>query len=277
MFVIKLILVIICATNSFGEITNEENDVEEYMEERILGGKLSKISKYPYTVAVFVDGHLTGAGALLNNQWVIGGGFSVSEADSADNVTVRVASNAAFKGGLEKKLKRLVIHPKQRGYDHDMALLQLKTPLKRNMRNARSIQLATKLPKSGEKTLFTGYGSRQNESTPGIQLVFDGLLKEIRLPYMTYKECAHYYNTTLAFTKNNFCAKTEYLSSPYARDFGGPLVYKKKLIGLFAGAPRCSGVIKPAVFCDVTVEHKWIKSTINKYSHGQNSEIAEYE
>nr|AEI25516.1 trypsin-like serine protein [Nilaparvata lugens] len=274
MFVIKVILVIICATVTFGETINGD---EGYTAERIIGGKLSKISKYPYTVAVYVDGYLNGAGAILNNQWVIGSGFSVSTADSAANVTVRVASSGAYKGGLVKQVKRFVVHPKLRGWDHDMALLQLKTPLRRNTRNAKSIQLGSHLPKSGQKTIFTGYGSRQNESTPGIELVFDGLFKEIELPYMPYKECVKYHNATLFFTKNNFCTKTEYLSSPYARDFGGPLVYKKKLIGLFAGAPRCSGVIKPAVYADVTREHKWIKSTIKKYSHLQNLEIAEYE
>lgn len=49
-------------------------------------------------------------------------------------------------------------------------------------------------------------------------------------------------------------------------DWGGPLVYKNKLIGIFAGSIGCASTTYPPVYTDVTQFKNWISKTIKDNS-----------
>ncbi|RZF46628.1 hypothetical protein LSTR_LSTR002960 [Laodelphax striatellus] len=244
----------------------EENLINEDLQERISGGKNVSIHKYPFMASVLVNGTLKGGASILNKKWLITGAFPTSSAEHESQLTVRVGSSSSYEGGQLCQVKKIVRHPKQRGYDNDVALLRLERPLKFDPHHVRPIKIGAKPPRTNAKVLFTSFGWYKDNSTTkdSSQSNAMGVLKETHFKFLAFKDCAPYYLENLTFSKRCFCTQTTNATSVEAKDFGSPLVYGKKVIGHFSGKP--CGKPKPAVFVDITKLKAWIYQTMRKYS-----------
>ncbi|XP_022186382.2 trypsin-7 [Nilaparvata lugens] len=249
----------------------EENEINEGFEDlqsRISGGKNAAITKYPFMASVLVNGTLKGGASILNRKWLITGAFPTKFATEVSQLTVRVGSKSSFAGGKLCQAKRIVRHPKQRGYDYDVALIRLERPLSFS-RHIRPIKMADKPPRSNTRVVFTSFGWNDDNTTTAtnkdsLQSNGVGVLKETHFKFLEFKDCEPYYFDSLSFTKRCFCTQKSNRTSPESKDFGSPLVYGGKVLGHFSGVP--CGKPRPAVFVDITKIKSWIFQTMKKYS-----------
>ncbi|RZF46627.1 hypothetical protein LSTR_LSTR002959 [Laodelphax striatellus] len=246
----------------------EEINILEDAQARLSGGRNATITKYPFMASILVNNSLTGGGIILNKKWLVIGAYSASFADQPSDMLVRVGSASSFRGGFTSKAKRIVKHPQASGYRHDLALVQLQRTLPFS-KHIRPIKIGARRPRTGATVLFTAFGDDHQHHHPhqiSDQVNHEhhepgfGVLKETHFKFLEYKKCKEYYFHLLQFTKFSFCTEISNTTAPESKDFGSPLIYGKKAIGVFSGQWHD----KPAVFVDLTQEKSWILKTIKK-------------
>ncbi|XP_075223858.1 trypsin-like [Lycorma delicatula] len=217
-------------------------------------------------LSVLINDVLKGAATLLNQNWAITAAVNVfiifftvflylNTSTTSDQVTIRSASNNAFSGGNTTTLKEIVFHPNYGGlWKDDLALIKLATPANFS-EGVKSISIAKSLPKQGTNAVVVGWGPKSYFSTT------DGILREAVVPVMNYETCKQKYYPIFLFTDTSFCTAKDNVG-PCPHDFGDPLVYKNKVIGIFSGSFDCGSTTYPAVYADVTQYNKWINKVI---------------
>ncbi|XP_022186389.2 granzyme M [Nilaparvata lugens] len=245
----------------------EENEILEDSQTRLSGGRNATITKFPFMASILVNNSLTGGGAILNRRWLVTGAYAASFADEASDILVRVGSASSFRGGFTSRAKRIVKHPQASGYRHDFALIQLETSLPPFSRHIRPIKIGDRTPRNGARVLFAAFGNDHPHHHPHQESNHDhhhepgfGVLKETHFKFLESKKCKNHYFTILSFTKFSFCTEASNTTAPESKDFGSPLIYGKKAIGVFSGQWHD----KPAVFVDLTKEKSFILKTIKK-------------
>ncbi|EDV35249.1 uncharacterized protein Dana_GF22292 [Drosophila ananassae] len=100
---------------------------------RILGGEDAVQGEFPWSVSVrYLKAHAC-SGSLISDSYILTAAHCVSNVGttpvSTSDVQVRVGSINQFAGGSIVSVKRILIHPSYGNFLHDIALIELNSPL----------------------------------------------------------------------------------------------------------------------------------------------------
>ncbi|XP_075221428.1 chymotrypsin-1-like [Lycorma delicatula] len=244
--------------NSAGKLSNSPDELNERYITGIFGGKNVTIDKVKYIGFMLKDDHPVGTVVILRKNWLLTVAYNLYMSLERDSYFI-VGSNTFKEGGIKVYPKKFFVHANYTGkWDYDIGLVKLKESLKFS-RKIKSVSISSKLPSVGSETIFSGYG--YTNETRG------GYLQQIKVPYLDYKGCLPHFNVSYLpdFTKHNFCTLKEG-GGPCTYDWGGPLVYKKKLIGIFTATYGCGTTRYPPVYTDIIQFKDWISKTIKENS-----------
>ncbi|XP_075222839.1 chymotrypsin-2-like [Lycorma delicatula] len=242
--------------NSAGKLNSLPDELNQHYITGVYGGKNVTIDKVKYIGFMFSEDSSVGAVVILNKNWLLTVAYNLLGFQERDTYFI-VGSNTFNESGIKVYPKKFFIHANYTGnWDYDIGLIKLKESLKFSVK-IKSISISSKLPSVGSETIFSGYG--YTNGTKG------GYLQQAGVPYLDYKGCLAHYSYTPDFTKYSFCTLKNGVG-PCVYDWGGPLVYKNKLIGIFAGSIGCASTTYPPVYTDVTQFKNWISKTIKDNS-----------
>ncbi|KAG8310687.1 Suppressor of tumorigenicity 14 protein [Homalodisca vitripennis] len=218
----------------------------------IINGKKASIKKFPYMVALIIDGSLQGSGVILNSHWILTTAFNVAWVPS-DEIEFRAGSTNYEQGGQTLTAEKVVVHENYTGsWDYDIAVVKLNKPIKLG-KKAKPIKLGKKDLKGKTKVVASGWGPASEYGNPSPNLLSG------ELTVLDWNTCDETYPYDL--TSRLMCTSDTNVA-PCGVDFGDPIVYKKAVYGLYAGGYGC--LTEPALFTDVVNLSKWVKSAIKQ-------------
>uniref|UniRef100_A0A8C5MR10 Coagulation factor X n=1 Tax=Leptobrachium leishanense TaxID=445787 RepID=A0A8C5MR10_9ANUR len=205
------------------------------------------------------------SGSLISNRWVLSAAHCF-EAVNPHHVTV--GDYDKFRRDQDEQkiaVLKFFSHPHYfaEHYDHDIALLYLRSPVIFN-EYARPICLPTPslgrlLTQEGEIGQVSGWGATRYMGPSS------RFLLRVRLPIVKQEDCIA--STAKMFTGNMFCAgyRTEVKDSCQG-DSGGPfaVAYRQTwyLVGVVSWGEKCASEGKFGVYTRVANYIPWIKETI---------------
>ncbi|KAM8953168.1 venom prothrombin activator porpharin-D-like [Pelodytes ibericus] len=233
---------------------------------RIVGGMRCELGHCPWQVLIHASrGFDFCSGSLISNRWVLSAAHCF-EGINPHHVTI--GDYDKLRRDLdEQKIAVLEVfsHPHYLGehYDHDIALLYLRSPVVFND-NARPICLPTPglgrlLTQEGEIGQVSGWGATRHMGRSS------RFLLRVRLPIVNQEVCMA--STEKVLTGNMFCAgyKTEARDSCKG-DSGGPFAISYRhtwyLVGVVSWGEGCAAEGKYGVYTRVANYIPWIKDTI---------------
>ncbi|RXN19610.1 F-box LRR-repeat 13 isoform X2 [Labeo rohita] len=161
---------------------------------------------------------------------------------------------------ITRTVNNIIAHPtyNRNGYDNDIALLHLSSPVTFND-YIQPVCLAAQNSNfpSGTKGWVTGWG----QIGVGIFLPPPGILQEVEVEVYDNNRCNN--RCRGAITNNMICAGTQQGGrGPWRGDSGGPLVHKKSSQWVQSGVVNwsegCAQPDIPAVYARVSVYQQWI-------------------
>ncbi|KAK7922483.1 hypothetical protein WMY93_009385 [Mugilogobius chulae] len=249
---------------------------------RIVGGLLVSEGEIPWQVALIAhpSGHLFCGGSILSSRWVVTAAHCIVEAHGP--FIVRVGELDLFaKEGTEQdhEVLELRIHPRYNSsvslYDHDIALLYLKTPISFSS-TVRPIcvgpyAFAGPLPGAEVLCLCTRQESLVQRASPATVSGWgrtrflgsmSGVLQQVEVPFTDRTQCKE--SSSARITPYMFCAG--YLSEAKDAcqgDSGGPHANLQQdtwfLTGIVSWGEECAKEGKYGVYTRVSLYYSWIK------------------
>ncbi|KAH8419425.1 hypothetical protein KR222_011479, partial [Zaprionus bogoriensis] len=222
---------------------------------RIIGGINENVARSPWQVSLQWKGRHICGGAIYSLTLVLTAAHCVVN-KTANCMQVHVGSSYPYRGGSFHSVNAHFAHEKysQKRLTHDIAVIQLATPLKLTYR-VQPIKLATEAPPPGSKVWVSGFGLT-NLSQPSARL----LGAEVQI--VQQKSCIAVYNSR-KITEVALCAYADDKDACRG-DSGGPLVYKRTLVGLVSWGKGCARRNHPGVYSNVSVLRPWVLNTTQK-------------
>uniref|UniRef100_A0A8C5MR58 Uncharacterized protein n=1 Tax=Leptobrachium leishanense TaxID=445787 RepID=A0A8C5MR58_9ANUR len=249
--------------------TNDTKTMRELEEDRQrqTGFVFNSLSPLPWFQVLIRShrGYEICSGSLISNRWVLSAAHCF-EAVNPHHVTV--GDYDKFRRDQDEQkiaVLKFFSHPHYfaEHYDHDIALLYLRSPVIFN-EYARPICLPTPslgrlLTQEGEIGQVSGWGATRYMGPSS------RFLLRVRLPIVKQEDCIA--STAKMFTGNMFCAgyRTEVKDSCQG-DSGGPfaVAYRQTwyLVGVVSWGEKCASEGKFGVYTRVANYIPWIKETI---------------
>ena len=238
---------------------------------RIIGGAESAPNTYSWIVSLRESGgHICGA-SLVARKWVMTAAHCVEEG-GASGLSVVVGeynTQKEDKGEQERKISRIIIHPKRQNNsnDHDIALLELESEVTSKAITPISSIIMNEV-KTGTALTVLGWG---NKSTTGED--FPNKLHEVQVPVVSNKECSASYSGGI--TENMVCAGLEKGGKDSCQgDSGGPLVYQRDgqwhQVGIVSFGEGCAQPNFPGVYARVEKYTDWITKQVSGITNPTN-------
>lgn len=247
---------------------------------RIVGGKVSSHGSWPWVVAISYNNKRRGSylfnGALIKPGWVL---TVANVLPGASKLQVVLGEfNRERMDGTETsmRVKRVVKHPlydvTRSGFAHNIALLELETPVKLNDHIRMACVPKRKRDKILESPLqygtVAGWGSTKPISIGERTGPLSAKLRQVTVPIIPDKECKQ--ATIYSYRKEDtLCAGFKRKpKDPCFGDIGSPLVMQNPrsgrwtVIGLFGWSEGCGQPRKYAYYTRVSKYRKWINSVV---------------
>lgn len=225
---------------------------------KIVGGEPAYIEDVPYQVSLrrlfqndttttFVHtcgGIIVAPSTILTAAHCIYGREQVS-------FQIRAGSDLKSQGGQIVNVTKKILHPdyQHSGFYNDIAILRLEHRLEMNSK-VQMIQIAPRGLRVPDHfpLLVSGWGTLnwQGSSPERLQKVY--------VPAVSNEECAKVYSNERA---HKICAGEEGKDSCQG-DSGGPLVYRKMLVGIVSSGFRCAAAGYPGLYTRVSEFFDWI-------------------
>lgn len=239
---------------------------------RIVGGRFAQPGAWPWHVAIKSCQNCTTlpfcGGTLINNQWIVTAAHCVQNWLPTELYVILGDTNLRRKDSHEiiVGVKSIFVHNNyaiNAAYDNDVALLQLKSPVKFTT-HVRPACLADAQPRllAGTNCTVTGFGrtSENGQKSPR--------LMQAVVPIKSTADCKKVLGQSV--TSNMFCAGYAQGRIDSCRgDSGGPLVCQGsdgswRLTGIVSWGRGCARKNQYGVYADVQVLRGWIQTTISK-------------
>uniref|UniRef100_A0A182WL51 Peptidase S1 domain-containing protein n=1 Tax=Anopheles minimus TaxID=112268 RepID=A0A182WL51_9DIPT len=223
---------------------------------RQIGGKDASVINYPFMAAISLARTLMGNGAIIQSRWILTSASAVYfTQDSLYDVQVGADT---FKGtGNWYEVLRIYRHSEYIGWDHNIALIQLKGHIKYTS-VVQPIDLAVTDTDFLEAVMLS-YGFNEQGTAH---------LREGTYKLTATDECVNFVIEDIA--KNMIRNQQGYCVFPlsstgqgqWANDAGAPMVAYGQLYGLFAFAEHRGGINQGSVATRVFKFTNWIQGTI---------------
>ncbi|KAF2886223.1 hypothetical protein ILUMI_19951 [Ignelater luminosus] len=163
----------------------------------ILGGKKAAIANLPFQVAIVVKQHpygkwLKGGGTIVTTRLVISSAsiiIYISEKMFTNGFVYVHANSAYWKNGTSHEVTDKYTHPRfsETTFDHDIAVVQVKTPF--NGEYEKPIKLAAKSYKvKSNKAIISGWGTKTHYP---VQL--EDRLQKLNVAIIKHNDCKKIY------------------------------------------------------------------------------------
>ncbi|KAG7297132.1 hypothetical protein JYU34_020089 [Plutella xylostella] len=241
------------AGRSLKDADDDDDDLLDVGDDKIVGGFEVDINTYPYHVAY---GNNCG-GAILSEYWVATAGHC------SKKTFIKVGSKYLSRGKKHKVAKQYVhpkwtAKPKLHEYDYDFQLLKLAHPL-RFSENIQPVKVAHMEDMVvGKYVTVTGWGNTEENGA------YSDVLRAVRLPIVAKEKCQAvkfpYFQKTL--TPRMFCAGfIEGTKDACQGDSGGPAVSGGRLLGTVSFGYGCATPGSYGVYSKIALVRDWIEDT----------------
>jgi trypsin len=168
----------------------------------VVGGKNADISSVPYQAALLAFPKFCG-GSIISKSYILTAAHCIKFPENPEHYKIRVGSSSRFKGGTVIGVAKITIHPNYNNpkLSNDIALLQLKTPIKEFGSKIQSIALATPDQKleAGSLAILSGWGLLSHEGN------HPPTLQKAVVPLVSLEECRAKWKTG-GITEQMLCA-----------------------------------------------------------------------
>lgn len=224
------------------------------MDNRIVGGMYTEISKYPYQLSLeYLGKHFCGA-ALISPDWVITAAHCVDRL-FINFISVRAGATREGEGGKVVRIKEKLTHSRfdRSAIDYDIALLKLNEPISEVYAKPIKLPREGLILKEGVIGEVTGWGATSETGSVSKQL------RVTEVPVLSQSSCRKIYGTN-AITTRMFCAGySEGGKDACQGDSGGPFVVNDTLYGIVSWGYGCARPGHPGVYANVSVLRNFIK------------------
>lgn len=258
---------------------DKSGDFPAVLEHKIVGGERIRIKDAPWQVAL-VDrkrnnyrGQFCG-GSVVAERWIVTAAHCVDDM-KASRIRV-VAGTAKLSGKKGVRVSKIIVHPKWNPSNarNDIALLQLRKPLKLREGRIETISIPKKAAKRGARAQITGWGATYYfDPTFSVGFTFSnealfpsrlqGATVRVQSNALCSRELGRDFNK-----KTMMCAKSkEWMQDTCLGDSGGPLAVKRgkrwELAGVTSWGQGCAWTTA-GVYTKVSTYSKWINRHIKK-------------
>ncbi|XP_078067874.1 coagulation factor IX-like [Mustelus asterias] len=256
--------------NATGAYNYSQIQPEETNQIRIVGGKECQKGQCPWQAMLLDDTKKKGfcGATILNENWVVTAAHCFYDPVKFQVVVGEHNVNAIEHTERYHEVQKVVMYPKYNAnrsrYDHDIALILLKTPIQFNI-----FVVPICLPEKhfAEKVLMkeaygtvSGWGYLADMGSAAV------LLQKIDIPYVERSVCKD--SSKYSVTGNMFCAGNSDGSEDACQgDSGGPHVTKYKhtwfLTGIVSWGDGCAVSGRYGFYTRVSRYYSWIKNVID--------------
>ncbi|XP_014229973.2 trypsin-like [Trichogramma pretiosum] len=222
--------------------------------DKIVGGKIAAIKKFPYQAQLVVKDRMLCGAAIISEYWLVTAGHCAFRTQFLLPRKILTGTRYNRRGGHLREIDYIVEHPQYTNEtdDNDIALIKLKEPIKFDEKQ-QPIPLTDRRVKVGDKVLVSGFGwEADNARRTSKQLlkatVYASDLESCRRLYLLTHD---------TITRNMFCAWA-YGRDSCQGDSGGPAVVDGKLAGIVSFGDDCASLVFPGVYTQVHNYLAWI-------------------
>lgn len=203
-------------------------------------------------------------GSLIDPWWVVTAGHCVKYDSTVSRI--RIGSYDTTRGGVLRKVKKVVRHPKYYSVTNDIALLKLDMPVT-EFPTIEWEAPSESFSDPGTEILSIGWGYTQEGNG-----VVENDLRKVQLETLSTSRCSVMYGGSI--TDNNLCTlgqwdrKTKSRGDACSGDSGGPNFYQKDkdtvLLGVTSWGRGCGRKDYPGVTTRVSSYDSFIRETIGE-------------
>ncbi|XP_055857529.1 trypsin zeta-like [Episyrphus balteatus] len=246
-----------------------ENENRSDSNGRIVGGKLTDISKHPHQISMRYKSctscsynHRCG-GSIISKTIVITAAHCVHGIKDAKRIHVVAGSNTRNGNGVTMPVAKIVEHEKystNTAYGNDVAILVLGIEIPLNDYDIKTIKMADERPAHNDISQITGWGTTTEGGYPA------DLLLEVEVPIISNEFCELKYGSG-KIDSSMLCAGSSKGGKDACQgDSGGPLVVKGVLAGVVSWGNGCARPEYPGVYASVADLRQWIDEAIKENS-----------
>lgn len=251
-------------------IEQAQNRFGESLDPRIVGGEPASIEEYPWQVVLIVGDTPAEirvpfcGGSIVGYQWILTAAHCLSGISNPKDVDIVSGSTYPKFPGQGSRVKVSAIHVHKDynpvTFEHDIALLKLKTPVGKGKRIALAGAQVT-IP-SGTFATVSGWGA-----VTAYGPMVDRLLRA-KIPVVDNSECSQAESYGDAIKSGMLCAgKREGGLDACQGDSGGPFVAniagKATQIGVVSWGKGCALRLKYGVYTRVSSYAGWLSDTMS--------------
>ncbi|XP_075168452.1 kappaTry [Haematobia irritans] len=232
---------------------------------RIVGGRETDITKYPFTVSIRYrttpnDAYRHQcAGAIYSERVVITAAQCLVDIGATEKLMVVAGANSrtGLDGILYPALK-WIAHESYSSWtvDYDIGIIIIDDKFDFSHLKISPISIKESRPIEGRLANVVGWGYREEYGPSSLNL------EEVQVPIVNSDVCTNYHGPG-EITERMICAgyASGGMDSCYG-DTGGPLVFNGELVGLVSWGRGCARPNFPSVYTYVYSLKKWIDDTI---------------